>query len=248
MIRGHRIGKQLLRWNNRQLSALKLDSSHITIDENKVNIVWPEVHQPPKILKCYRFEHYPSTNDYYSTISVIENNVQVTNIERGKKYEFQVTPIFDGVDLSGPMYEGEFTLEEVKSPIDFSELNRLDIRVGRILSVVNHPEADKLYIEQVDVGEDTPRTIVSGLADYCNKEDLINRLVVVILNLKPRKLKGVVSDGMLLCASNTDHTQVRGRGGRLGMVCCYKFHWSAVQCTLCPCICMCVRMCVYVCV
>jgi tRNA-binding EMAP/Myf-like protein len=60
-----------------------------------------------------------------------------------------------------------------------------------------------------DVGEaDGPRTIVSGLVEFCTVEQLLNKNVVVLCNLKPRPLKGVLSAGMLLCASSADKTQV----------------------------------------
>lgn len=90
-----------------------------------------------------------------------------------------------------------------------SEVSLLEIRVGRIVEIAKHPEADSLYVEKVDVGEPTgPRTIVSGLVQYCPIESLQNKLVVVLCNLKPRPLKGIPSYGMLLCASNADHTKV----------------------------------------
>lgn len=61
----------------------------------------------------------------------------------------------------------------------------------------------------VNVGEaDGPRTIVSGLVEFCTIEQLLNKNVVVLCNLKPRPLKGVLSAGMLLCASSADKTQV----------------------------------------
>lgn len=85
---------------------------------------------------------------------------------------------------------------------EISELSRLEIRVGKIVEVSKHPEADSLYVEKVDVGEsEGPRTIVSGLVAYCTTEQLLNRNVVVLCNLKPRPLKGITSFGMLLCAS-----------------------------------------------
>jgi methionine--tRNA ligase beta chain len=84
----------------------------------------------------------------------------------------------------------------------------LEIRIGRILEVNLHPEADTLYVSKVDVGESEPRTIVSGLVKYCSVEDLRGRRVVVLCNLKPRPLRGVMSQGMLLCASNAEHTTV----------------------------------------
>uniref|UniRef100_A0ABI8AN63 Tyrosine--tRNA ligase n=1 Tax=Felis catus TaxID=9685 RepID=A0ABI8AN63_FELCA len=79
--------------------------------------------------------------------------------------------------------------------------SRLDIRVGKVISVDKHPDADSLYVEKVDVGEAEPRTVVSGLVQFVPEEDLRDRLVVVLCNLKPQKMRGVESQGMLLCAS-----------------------------------------------
>jgi len=90
-----------------------------------------------------------------------------------------------------------------------TELSRLEIRVGKIIEIDKHPEADSLYVEKVDCGETTgPRTIVSGLVQYCTIDQLLNKNVIVLCNLKPRPLKGITSYGMLLCASNADHTEV----------------------------------------
>jgi tRNA-binding EMAP/Myf-like protein len=73
-----------------------------------------------------------------------------------------------------------------------------------------HPDADALYVEKIDIGEPTgPRTIVSGLVAYCTEEELLNRSVVILANLKPVSMRGVESAGMVLCSSNADHTQVR---------------------------------------
>uniref|UniRef100_A0A8C9TM84 Tyrosine--tRNA ligase n=1 Tax=Scleropages formosus TaxID=113540 RepID=A0A8C9TM84_SCLFO len=79
--------------------------------------------------------------------------------------------------------------------------SRLDVRVGKVISVERHPDADSLYLEKVDVGEAEPRTVVSGLVAYVAKEDLEDRLVVLLCNLKPQKMRGVESQAMLLCAS-----------------------------------------------
>ena len=99
------------------------------------------------------------------------------------------------------------TSTEVEAP--FTELSRLEMRVGKIVEVIKHPEADSLYVEKVDVGEeDGPRTIVSGLVEFISEADLLNREVVVLCNLKPRALKGITSAGMLLCVSNEGHNEV----------------------------------------
>eukprot|EP01018_Ginkgo_biloba_P017662 Gb_23258 [translate_table: standard] len=84
----------------------------------------------------------------------------------------------------------------------------LDIRVGRILKAWKHPEADSLYVEEVDVGEPDPRTICSGLVKYIPEDELQGRNVVVLANLKPRNMRGVKSNGMLMAASDAAHEHV----------------------------------------
>ena len=94
-------------------------------------------------------------------------------------------------------------------PVDAVALaNKMDIRVGRVISAEKHPEADSLYVEQVDVGEEEPRTIISGLVQFVPLEEMQDRPVVVLCNLKPRNMRGIKSNGMLLCASNDAHDVV----------------------------------------
>lgn len=90
-------------------------------------------------------------------------------------------------------------------PLDVS---RLDIRVGLITDVKKHPDADSLYVEQIDVGESTPRTVVSGLVKFIPIEQMQNRKVCVLCNLKPAAMRGIKSQAMVLAASNADHTVV----------------------------------------
>lgn len=80
--------------------------------------------------------------------------------------------------------------------------HRLDIRVGKIVEVSKHPDAESLYVEKIDLGEGIPRTIVSGLAKWVPIEEMENRFVAVLCNLKPAKMRGVESQGMVLCASS----------------------------------------------
>jgi len=85
----------------------------------------------------------------------------------------------------------------------------LDIKVGKVIEVEKHPEADTLYVSQVDFGEAGGyRTVVSGLANFITLEELKGRLVVALLNLKPAKLKGVESKAMILCASQDEPKSV----------------------------------------
>ncbi|RMZ53286.1 hypothetical protein APUTEX25_005275 [Auxenochlorella protothecoides] len=85
----------------------------------------------------------------------------------------------------------------------------MDIRIGKILECSVHPDAESLYVESIDLGEEGgPRTIVSGLVKFVPREELEGRQVVVLANLKPRNMRGIKSAGMLLCASNSEHTEV----------------------------------------
>lgn len=95
-------------------------------------------------------------------------------------------------------------VEEVKEKgyITIDELDKVELKVGQILKVERVEKADKLYKLFVDVGEDEPRTIVSGLVPYYKEEELLNKQVVVVTNLKPAKLRGILSNGMLLAAGD----------------------------------------------
>lgn len=86
--------------------------------------------------------------------------------------------------------------------------NTLDLRVGRILKVWRHEEADSLYIEEVDIGEPEARIICSGLVKYIPIDHLQDKNVVVLANLKPRNMRGVKSFGMLMAASDASHENV----------------------------------------
>lgn len=84
----------------------------------------------------------------------------------------------------------------------------LKLQIGHIKKAWKHPSADSLLVEEIDVGEAKCRQVVSGLAKFCSPEQLTNRLVVLVTNMKPSKLRDVTSEGMVLCASNAEHTVV----------------------------------------
>ncbi|CAM9485021.1 unnamed protein product [Ectocarpus sp. 12 AP-2014] len=77
---------------------------------------------------------------------------------------------------------------------------KVDLRVGQITRVWMHETADKLYCEEIDVGEGAPRNIASGLVPHYSLEEMKGRKVIVMCNLKPRNLKGFKSQGMVVCA------------------------------------------------
>eukprot|EP00937_MAST-01D_sp_MAST-1D-sp2_P003215 g3215.t1 len=89
------------------------------------------------------------------------------------------------------------------------EITMVDIRVGVITKAWDHPEAAKLFCEDVDIGEVTgARQIASGLRDHYSLEQMQGRRVLVLANLKPRKLQGFASNGMVLCAAAADGSKM----------------------------------------
>ncbi|RZC83481.1 hypothetical protein C5167_046271 [Papaver somniferum] len=92
-------------------------------------------------------------------------------------------------------------------------ISRLDIRVGLITKVWKHPVSDSLYVEEIDVGEATPRTVLSGLVKFIPLEEMQNRKVCVLCNLKPRTILEIKSHAMVLAASNEGHTKLCFGGG-----------------------------------
>jgi methionyl-tRNA synthetase len=94
--------------------------------------------------------------------------------------------------------------EGVTSFIDITDFAKVELRVGEVLTAARIPKADKLLLLSVDVGEEKPRQILAGIAQYYEPEQLLGRKIAVVANLKPRKMRGYESQGMLLAASVGD--------------------------------------------
>ncbi|MGH9880431.1 MAG: methionine--tRNA ligase subunit beta, partial [Pyrinomonadaceae bacterium] len=91
--------------------------------------------------------------------------------------------------------------EGVTSFIEIADFAKVDLRVGQVLTAERLPKSDKLLLMTVDLGEEKPRQILAGIAEYYEPEKLIGRKVVIVANLKPRKLRGYESQGMVVAAS-----------------------------------------------
>lgn len=92
--------------------------------------------------------------------------------------------------------------------ISFNDWSKLDLRSAEIFEVEDIENADKLYKLKVDLGTET-RIIVAGLKPYYTKEELEGKRCIVFLNLEPRTIKGIESQGMILAASNGDDSEVK---------------------------------------
>lgn len=95
--------------------------------------------------------------------------------------------------------------EQAELPVD---VGRLDLRVGQIMEVEKHPDADSLYVSKIQCGDPALRTVVSGLVKFVPIEELKGRKVVVLCNLKPVKMRGVTSEAMVMCASTPEAVEV----------------------------------------
>lgn len=90
--------------------------------------------------------------------------------------------------------------------ITLEQFLKVDLRVAEIKACEDIEGADKLYKLTIDVGE--VREIVAGIKQYYKKEELIGKKIVIVANLEPRKLRGIISHGMLLAASNDDKSSI----------------------------------------
>ena len=90
--------------------------------------------------------------------------------------------------------------QEDDNQITIDDFAKIELVVGTVEKCEKHPDADKLLVSQINIGKET-RQIVSGIADFYTPEDMIGKKVIVVSNLKPAKLRGVESQGMILAGS-----------------------------------------------
>ncbi len=96
---------------------------------------------------------------------------------------------------------------ELKPEIVYDDFDKIDFRVGTVLSAEKHPKADKLLVFKIKLGTEI-RQIISGVAEYFKPEEMVGKKVIVVANLKPRKLRGLESNGMLLFAENGERLEM----------------------------------------
>ena len=155
------------------------------------------VDTPAKIFEQIGVAKEDTTWESSKTFGVLKDGTKVTKGEI-------LFPRIEKTEELFKVEEEEEPQEDKKNIITIDELDKVELKVGQILTVEKVPKAKKLYKLSVDVGEKTPRTIVSGLVPYYTEEELQGKQVVVVTNLKPAKLCGIESQGMLLAAGDDD--------------------------------------------
>ena len=101
---------------------------------------------------------------------------------------------------------GQKEQSDGKPEITIDDFEKVDLRVGKILSCQKHPKADRLLVSQVRIGDEV-RQIVSGVASHYSPEEMTGRNVIVVANLKPIRLRGEESKGMILFADNGERLE-----------------------------------------
>ncbi len=152
-----------------------------------------------------------STREIYSQLGLSEDisridpaNLKWGELKKGAKIG-EVKPVFPRLESEKIMtaIEEASKKEDVEDSkfIEFDDFAKVDLRVGEVLEAENIEKSDKLLKLKVDLGEENPRQILAGMAKYYTPEEMVGKKIVVVANLKPRKMMGLESQGMVCAAS-----------------------------------------------
>jgi len=139
-------------------------------------------------------------------MTTIENLHSWGNLKVGAPVNALPDVLFRRIQKS--RHEKSEAEEKTKVKVNVNDVSRWKLVVGKILSAQKHPEADHLYVEEIDVGGAKPLQIVSGLAKFIPLDQMAGKMVVIVANMKPKKFRGVQSEGMVIAANNADNTVV----------------------------------------
>jgi len=158
-----------------------------------------------KIAKTFGFEiKYSNLAKGLVYKNIKKSEILFKKIESAEKNELKEEKIKGGKEKLNKAPEGIISMADI---IKYDDFAKLDLRVGTIKKIEDVEGADKLLKLEVDVGKEK-RTILAGIKKFYSKEELKGKQIIVICNLEPRKLKGQVSEGMLLAAVNGDESSV----------------------------------------
>lgn len=149
------------------------------------------------------------------SLGISDEKLDIENLKFGKVYNDisvnKIEPLFRRLDAKVELekinHPKEEPVKKVSNEISIDDFGKVELKIGEIISSKRHENADKLLVSQIKIGDEV-RQIVSGIAKYYEPEQLIGKKVVVVTNLKPVKIRGVESFGMVLCASSGDKLEV----------------------------------------
>lgn len=149
------------------------------------------------------------------SLGISDEKLDIENLKFGKVYNDisvnKIEPLFRRLDAKVELEKinqpKEEPVKKVSNEISIDDFGKVELKIGEVISSKRHENADKLLVSQIKIGDEV-RQIVSGIAKYYEPEQLIGKKVVVVTNLKPVKIRGVESFGMVLCASSGDKLEV----------------------------------------
>ena len=142
------------------------------------------------------------------TFGNLESNIHVIEKPRILFARIDEKECLEAIAAEQPKKKPAKPAEPAKPQITIDDFAKIELKVGQVLSCEKHPKADKLLVSQIDVGEENPRQIVSGIAGSYTPEQMVGKKVVVVTNLAPAKLRGVESQGMILAGSEDKKIEV----------------------------------------
>jgi len=123
-------------------------------------------------------------------------------------------PLFTRLDIENILEREKSIAGKVNVPadieekdvkyIEFEDFMKVEMKTGKVIAIDDHPNADKLYVVTIEDGPESTRTVCAGLKGIYEKEQLLGKQVIFVANLKPRKLRGIMSEGMILAADDGD--------------------------------------------
>ena len=146
--------------------------------------------------------------DSVLTFGQLEDGIHVTPKPQILFARIDEKEMLEKIEAEQPKKTPVKPAEPAKPQITIDDFAKIEMKVGQVLSCEKHPKADKLLVSQIDIGEEKPRQIVSGIAGSYKPEQMVGKKVVVITNLAPAKLRGVESQGMILAGMGEDLIEV----------------------------------------
>ncbi len=152
-----------------------------------------------KALSVFMAPYLPFSSDKIYKILGNEGSIHK------EKWDFAMQGLKVGTKLERPIpLFKKLKLEDIVKEGEGDPFSKIDLRVAKIIDIKDHPQADKLYMLQLDLGALGKRVIVAGMKAFYSKDEMLGKKIIVVSNLKPAKLRGVMSNGMLLAAEDDE--------------------------------------------
>lgn len=164
----------------------------------------------PETSKAILDQLNTQARSYASALSFgsLENGIHVTEKPKILFARIDEKEMLAAIEAEQPKKAPVKPAEPAKPQITIDDFAKIEMKVGQVVACEKHPKADKLLVSQIELGEDQPRQIVSGIAGSYKPEQLIGKKVIVITNLASAKLRGVESQGMILAGMGADQIEI----------------------------------------